>query len=491
MADSQRKTANLCPITSFDKTTDTYYSILFNTPIPAGTYTLSAKITSTSAESRISFRKADMAQIITSNIVIQTGRSQLTVTLNESCYGMYIYGGTTVFDNIPIKYENIMLNTGSTPLPYEPYYVHSLRKLDTDTDTITTLPAVLYPTGTTATVGLKGNMSQTGTPTPQNPVMPNGTGERTRNLFDKDNATPVSLYYQEQREIITTNQYVVSIIIPVSPNTTYTFNNSTGNRNRICETETIPEMNDTVINYISSDNNASITLTTSNDTHYILWWVGYQQAYSDIADTLSVNTGSTALPYEPYGYKIPISSANTTTPVYLGEVESTRRIKKYEFTGQETWGKSQSTNTFYIQNTPGASLTNRNLTTCSHFEYTGQTKGAYETYYTPPTSVHQFNFVWNESATVEEWKSYLAQQYAAGTPVTIWYVLATETTGIVNEPIRKIGDYADEVSGITIPVTAGGDSVDVETTVKPSEVSLTYTGWHDAQCKEYDGSQWV
>lgn len=37
--------------------------------------------------------------------------------------------------------------------------------MKTATDTITTLPAVLYPNDTTATVGLKGNMEQSGTGT--------------------------------------------------------------------------------------------------------------------------------------------------------------------------------------------------------------------------------------------------------------------------------------------------------------------------------------
>lgn len=36
-----------------------------------------------------------------------------------------------------------------------PHYIHN-----TATDTIATLPTMLYPTGTTATVGLKGNTSQ-------------------------------------------------------------------------------------------------------------------------------------------------------------------------------------------------------------------------------------------------------------------------------------------------------------------------------------------
>ena len=97
------------------------------------------------------------------------------------------------------------------------HYIHK-----TATDTITTLPAVLYPTGTTATVGLKGQTVQSGTPTPDTPIMPQGTGD---------------------------------------------------------------------------------------------------------LETIGTKAGQ---------YKIPISSANTTTPIYLGEVETTRRVKKLVLTGEET-----------------------------------------------------------------------------------------------------------------------------------------------------------
>ena len=55
--------------------------------------------------------------------------------------------------------------------------------MGTSTDTITTLPADIYTNDTTATVGLKGNMEQSGTPTPTTPIQPQETGENTGNLF--------------------------------------------------------------------------------------------------------------------------------------------------------------------------------------------------------------------------------------------------------------------------------------------------------------------
>ena len=83
-------------------------------------------------------------------------------------------------------------------------------------------------------------------------------------------------------------------------------------------------------------------------------------------------------------------------------------------------------------------------------------------------------------SAIADFKSYLAQQYAAGTPVTVWYVLSTEETAVVNEPLMKIGDYADTLSmeqaGVRIPTANGSTTLDVETTVKPSEVYIKYRG---------------
>jgi hypothetical protein len=84
------------------------------------------------------------------------------------------------------------------------------------------------------------------------------------------------------------------------------------------------------------------------------------------------------------------------------------------------------------------------------------------------------------ATTVADFKSYLQQQYAAGTPVTMWYVLATEETAVVNEPLMKIGDYADTLSmeqaGVSIPTANGSTTLGVETTVPPSEVYIKYRG---------------
>lgn len=258
---------------------------------------------------------------------------------------------------------------------------HSLRKLTTATDTITTLPVDVYADGNNATAGLRGNTVQSGTPTPDNPIMPQGCG----NL-----------------------------------------------------------------------------------------------------ETVGAKAGQ---------YKIPISSANTTTLVYLGEVQTTRKVKKLVLTGEENWIYRQGvpSSVFFLEMIDLNVVDNHGL--CTH--YLNQDSGGFDVLQDKhvliklsSTGTKWFLAVRDTDFGLPSFKAYLAQQYAAGTPVTVYYVLETPETGIVNEPLMKIGDYADTVSGITVPTITGKDTFDVETTLKPSEVSLSYTGWHDASVEEWDGSQW-
>lgn len=81
---------------------------------------------------------------------------------------------------------------------------------------------------------------------------------------------------------------------------------------------------------------------------------------------------------------------------------------------------------------------------------------------------------------ITSWKSYLAQQYAAGTPVTVWYVLATPETAIVNEPLMKIGNYADSInivqSNPQLKLDIGENNIYVSTPVPPSNMELQAKG---------------
>lgn len=401
---------------------------------------------------------------------------------------------------------DIMLNEGSTALPYEPYssevwhdipyYTHK-----TATDTLTTLPAVLYPTDTTATVGLKGNMQQSGTPTPTAPIQPSETGERTNNLFDIS-AVTLGKYINtsgEETASSGTGENVLnhSDYISINALTTYTFKCDKvagyyGTSNAFCWFDSSKQLISRTL-FTAEESGTEIlgVDTAPSGAAYLI--MNYRGRHGD---TAMLNTGSTPLPYEPFGYKIPISSANTTTPVYLGEIQSTRQIKKLVLTGGENFnelaaGLYRITENGYMRSADTL------VGMCSHFG------GGYTVAAVPSAQQDTLSFLVSASGnnyvyfspsqylTISDFKTYLQQQYANGTPVTVWYVLATSTTGIVNEPLRKIGTYADEVSGITIPTIAGANAIDVDTTLKPSEVSVNYHGWHPvANVHERENGAW-
>lgn len=173
-------------------------------------------------------------------------------------------------------------------------------------------------------------------------------------------------------------------------------------------------------------------------------------------------------------YKLPLTVNGTEHPIYLGQVETTRKIKKLVLTGEEGW--SITSNGVLRIGLSGQLRPSTPLST----HYSGSNATAWSNVPDKSVSVSISGYLAildTTYTTVADFKSYLADQYAAGTPVTIWYVLATPETAIVNETLHKIGDYADTVSfaqaGVTIPTVAGANTLTVDTTVQPSKVSIT------------------
>ena len=195
-----------------------------------------------------------------------------------------------------------------------------------------------------------------------------------------------------------------------------------------------------------------------------------------------INTGSTALPYEPFGYKIPLSSNGTAlTPVYLSNqlmrigdrVDTlassgtvTYNIKKVVFDGSvdESWldlAEVGGRVRYRIQ------LSDMQL-------YASTSTDIRCTHYNTGYSISQLNqntvnnclcgydnYVYiysSDYATLTDFKAFLTAN-----PITVWYVLATSTTETVTVP--------------SITTTSGLNTIDINTTVKPSEMSLTYNGY--------------
>ena len=359
---------------------------------------------------------------------------------------------------------------------------HSLRKLTTATEAVEN---PLYSDGTAITsYTLKGNEEHTGTPSPSNPVMPNGVGERTEQLipeFLRGSASTSGVNFEQidsmtiraYGELSSYVQQVSQISFKLSAGTYYLWLYSTNS-----DTKFYPQIRSVDGQTTYRTGNGSFTLT--EDTVVVPRFVGSSSTATIIDENikLMLNVGSQPLPFEPYGYKIPISTLQGSAVNYLGSVQSTRQIHKLVLTGDEAWVLSGDI--VYISSNyfPDLPVLGGSPLYCTHFpnDSTGMINGGSWWLQTKFADV---------ASDVPTWKTWLQQQYAAGTPVTVWYVLATEETGIVNEPLMAIGTYADSISNaVSIPTTDGANSITVDTTVQPSEFTATWSGWHNAEVKE-------
>ena len=341
--------------------------------------------------------------------------------------------------------------------------------------TLTGVPPLIFKSnGKPLTAwSMLGNSQQNGTPAPDAPIMPDFCGDRTANLF---NTTWQSGSLGATGGEFSDINAVRSTPIPCDAEKTYTF---------------VPDIDgyDNIwVNYYGTTNTreridtSGGTFTTPQGCEQVRFRVtktniGVEPVQQYIA---MLNIGSTPLPYEPYGYKLPITNAGQTVPIYLGQTQTMRKVKKLVLDGTEDWASSSGGTFYALSITPY--MLDRNDLLSTHF-FVGNYSGALAIGQIrgggTPSSTILFNYD-NGVIGVEGFKSWLASKYAAGTPVTIWYDLATPETGIVNEPLCKIGDYADELhsadAGVSIPTAKGANTLTVDTDLKPSSMTITYRG---------------
>ena len=621
MADSQRKSYNLFDVSQLVEAYPYYVSVnndIINFTINSALYTTGINVNikapftisctpvqvssaSTNARIRLVYNDDSVTEIY-----VTDSNGVITAPISNTYQnGIKAIRFNWSNANSGFAIANLMINSGNSAKPYEPYgWVHSLRKLTTATEAVEN---PLYSDGTSITAyTLKGNTVQSGTPSPSNPVDVNGVGERTENLVNPSIIQEGYYGASTNYSVFTSNSNYRAFSMALSQGT-YTIFITADESIRILRCS-----NDIDGNVDVQLTDTPYTFTLSQDTTIYVSWRNADTTDSFTNMQVMLNAGSTAKPYEPYGYKIPITSGGenlfdadtwygaykqadgtyqtnrntwytlvakpftnddigksfcfaadvepssgnarfaavingvqingqytgnrckvsftvqtiddkiifdygsgsttittvsnimlntgsiplpyepynrTTTPIYLGDVQSNRQIQKLVLTGQETgwnvYAASETENRYFYM-----TLSNQEklgeTAICTHFEMA--------LIYTTTTNMG-FNFAsgGNElrmrndtpSYTVAQFKQWLADQYAANTPVTIYYVLNTATTGIVNEPLMKIGDYTDTLSNATaIPTTEGANSITVDTTVQPSDFSATWSGWHNASVKE-------
>lgn len=465
--DGQPIAANLSSLNEANDTiTNSYFknNKLTIIPVTAGTYTISfylAEKTSGILNGSIGIGTStdyayDIDNYPTPDNTPYTITRTFTITQSQiDTYGGYIWARFLRYNtrtDFSYKVTQIMLNAGSTALPYQPY-----------------APWVM-----------KGNTETSGISSPSSPITIDGVGNKTINLFNKNDSDILIGYEISSSGIVENSDWFVSGYIPVEYGVTYYKNNNSGGRLLLYDsskTELGSELFYSNNSYTVNNNNVKYIRINN--------YIGTINAYM-------LNNISASEPYEPYGmYKVSITSNGTAlTPVYLSqqlinletvEIADTLASSgtaiyntyKLVLTGDEAWyddalpkGDTYSYRMiapyiYDVGNVVGYDAI------CTHFAV-----GAYYAASVVGLQHSSRNLYFrNTQTTLANWKQWLADQYAAGTPVTVYYRVATSTTETVTAP--------------SIPTTGNTATIDVDTTVKPSEMDLTYHGWHEHEPKKF------
>lgn len=353
--------------------------------------------------------------------------------------------------------------------------------------TLTGIPPISFQSdGTPLTAwSISGNMVQESVPNPQNPVTPQECGDRTAQLFDISKAT-VGKYIDSSGNEKTSQIGLTSHsdYIPITSEAQYTLSvkkpEYASFTMSICwytEEKEFISRNSELLNTPAGV--YSMSKTAPNNAAFVI--INYF-TYETAGDIYCMfNSGSTALPYEPFGYALPLTLAGQTQTVYLDEplrkigdyadtVEQdgtvTRRIKKLVLTGSELW--LPLWNSMSIKLSDAIDTTKIIAAMSSHYAGKNTVSSASGR---PAAYGDNCIFLRASSPIVmliydtvngtdrESFNAYLAEQYAAGTPVCVWYVLETAQTETFTAP--------------TITPAKGANTLTVGTTLQPSEVSIT------------------
>lgn len=386
----------------------------------------------------------------------------------------YVLSGATLYDGA----SSLRIHGYSA----QDVWVEMLKKVPTSTPTEITNP-IVFTTGSTdyfvrisyTKANMQGiQLEQGSTATPYTPYSPtgiytDGTVEtinmHRKNLFDKNTVTQ-GYIYNAQLEYVTSDTGSLSDYIPVVAGQPYTF---TGHK------EMVGSFNIRV-NYfdankeIQSQDVQSVGQGDYNFTITIPSGIKYLR-YSfrtEMSDSQQLELGSTATEYEPY------YNGGTATAEMLLKVQGIkdnqelltgniiRNIGIKVFDGTETIAQSTYGNVFLYDGITDRVIT-KDTALCTHFTYSTSGTGSIPNndFGVSGTSVRVF--FRNDSFTIaEQFKQWLATQYANGTPVIVVYPLATPTTETVS------GQSLTASGNCTVTATGSLDNLELELSYKQS-----------------------
>lgn len=316
---------------------------------------------------------------------------------------------------------------------------------------------------------------------PYNIILPNECGEPTANMFNV-NATPSATesYLTDRGSTERDRNYNITDYIPVRSNTSYWLSSVNSDSRATEPSVCFYNYKKEFISGVSYNGASDIAITTTSKTSYL------KISYDTRVSSTAMLTAGSEQPdtYEPYGqYKIPITCGGRTKYVFALEpirsinygadvIDSdgviTRHICKIELDGTKTPSATPYPHTFrYIPSILDVDYWDSHAgAVCSHFSQTDDITNIANGEFWLSTPLY---FRIDSCDTVDDFKAYLAAQYAKGTPVTLWYVLATP--------------YTEQTTTPTITPSTGANTFSVETTTQPSMVSITVPDFYESISK--------
>ena len=154
-------------------------------------------------------------------------------------------------------------------------------------------------------------------PTPNTPIDMVSCGDRTKNLFDKNNANNLlnNVSINNGTSVISNANGFYTLRIDCKPNTTYTISKVVSSRFIVAYSNNLTYTSgETLLGKVSNNSATKLTITTGENakTLYVFYsHLSDETTYTlqEILDSIQIEEGSTATPYEPYydGYKIPVN----------------------------------------------------------------------------------------------------------------------------------------------------------------------------------------
>lgn len=358
---------------------------------------------------------------------------------------------------------------------------------------------------------LFGRTEQNGTPTPDAPidivcnngvlkvnsrgrVYTDGTTETVevigKNLYD---GTITHFAYIANDETVSYNESYMGITVQVTAGKTYTFSrqslpkSKSTNRFYFYYTQEYPSVGVSVYK-VSSFPTSTLTktFTVPSNMNYVVFY--FDVGGVDISNTkMMVELGTTATAYEPYTV---LGTATAEMLLKVGDYQDvqsvldgvvTRNVGVKVLNGTENWQVATATNLiqYYITNTQGIIANNVSITsTIAPYGCTAATRTQYD-FGCYSGSTGNLCFQMKGSATLsllDNWTSFLANQYNAGTPVIVVYPLAKSTTETVTpQPLTtQAGTNIVEITQASI------DNLGLEVSYKAG-VKVTITEIQNAQ----------